>query len=144
MRMKEKIGEAFRLYFILFTLISILLMILGMMVDSDRKFGYEVFVSPLVYAAIGVIPVFLFNDDKEVSMKGIIIRRIIQLLLVEAAVLVIAFSSKNVDTDKMAVVVGIAVGVAVVFILSLLVEYMFELSMSRKLNEALEMYQKRN
>ena len=142
--MKEKIGEAFRLYFILFTLISILLMILGMMVDSDRKFGYEVFVSPLVYAAIGVIPVFLFNDDKEVSMKGIIIRRIIQLLLVEAAVLVIAFSSKNVDTDKMAVVVGIAVGVAVVFILSLLVEYMFELSMSRKLNEALEMYQKRN
>ena len=142
--MKEKIGEAFRLYFILFTLISILLMILGMMVDSDRKFGYEVFVSPLVYAAIGVIPVFLFNDDKEVSMKGIIIRRIIQLLLVEAVVLVIAFSSKNVDTDKMAVVVGIAVGVAVVFILSLLVEYMFELSMSRKLNEALEMYQKRN
>ena len=131
--MKEKIGEAFRLYFILFTLISILLMILGMMVDS-----------PLVYAAIGVIPVFLFNDDKEVSMKGIIIRRIIQLLLVEAAVLVIAFSSKNVDTDKMVVVVGIAVGVAVVFILSLLVEYMFELSMSRKLNEALEMYQKRN
>ena len=48
MRWKERLGEAFRLYFVLVTLITILLMILGMTLDSGRTLGYEVFMSPLV------------------------------------------------------------------------------------------------
>ena len=63
MKLKEKIGEAFRLYFILVTLITILLLILGMLLDGDRTFSYEAFLSPLIYAAIGVISVFFFNGD---------------------------------------------------------------------------------
>ena len=144
MRMKEKIGEAFRLYFILVTLITVMLMILGMLFDSDRTFSYEAFLSPLIYAAIGVIPVFFFNSDKEVSVKGLIVRRIIQLLMVEAAVMILAFAAKNINTDSTAVVVGIAVGIVIVFVLSLVVEYIFELSISKELNEDLEKFQREN
>ncbi|SEP60779.1 hypothetical protein SAMN02910369_00265 [Lachnospiraceae bacterium NE2001] len=142
MKLKEKIGEAFRMYFILVTLITILLLVLGTLFDGDRTFSYEAFLSPLIYAAIGVIPVFFFNSDREVSVKGLVVQRIIQLLVVEASMLGIAFWSKGIATDRRAVVVGIAVGVALVFALSLIVEYLFELSISRKLNEDLERFQR--
>jgi hypothetical protein len=130
MKLREKIGEAFRLYFILVTLITILLIILGTLFDGDRTFGYEAFLSPLIYAAIGVIPVFLFNSNKEVSLKGLVIQRIIQLLIVEAAILGLVFWGDGIATERRIVVVGIAVGIAVVFALALIVEYLFELSIS--------------
>ena len=142
MKLKEKLGEAFRMYFILVTLITILLLILGTLFDGDRTFSYEVFLSPLIYAAIGVIPVFFFNDEKEVSLKGLLVQRIIQLLIIEAAMLGIAFLGKNIDTDRSEVVIGIAIGVVVVFALSLIVEYLFEASIAQKLNEDLERFQR--
>ena len=142
MKLKEKIGEAFSLYFILVTLITVLLLILGTLLDGDRTFSYEAFLSPLVYAAIGVIPVFFVNDEKEVSLKGLLVQRIIQLLIIEAAMLGIAFLGKNIDTDRSEVVIGIAVGVVVVFALSIIVEYLFEAYIAQKLNEDLERFQR--
>ena len=75
-------------------------------------------------------------------MKRLLIQRIVTLLFVEAAVLVLAFSAKSIPTERKGVVIGIAVGIAVVHVLSLVVEYVFELIQSRELNEALEVYQR--
>lgn len=143
MKIKERLGEAFKMYFILVTLITVLLLILGLTLDNDRVLGYEAFLSPLIYAAIGVIPVFFFGSEKEISMRRLLIQRIVTLLFVEAVVMVLAFSAKSIPTERKGVVIGIAVGIAVVYVLSLVVEYVFELIQSREMNEALEMYQRR-
>lgn len=143
MKIKERLGEAFKMYFILVTLITVLLLILGLTLDNDRVLGYEAFLSPLIYAAIGVIPVFFFGSEKEISMRRLLIKRIVTLLFVEAVVMVLAFSAKSIPTERKGVVIGIAVGIAVVYVLSLVVEYVFELIQSREMNEALEMYQRR-
>ncbi|MCR4642741.1 MAG: hypothetical protein K5697_12035 [Lachnospiraceae bacterium] len=142
MRIKERLGEAFRLYFILVTLITVLLMVLGLLFDSDRTFGYEVFVSPLVYAAVGVIPVFFFKPDKEISMKAMILRRVIQELAVEAAILLIVFNAPSIPSERTEVVIAIAAGVLVVFVLAMIVEYIFELTQANEMNRYLEEYQK--
>lgn len=143
MKIKDRLGEAFKMYFILVTLITVLLLILGLTLDNDRVLGYEAFLSPLIYAAIGVIPVFFFGSEKEISMRRLLIQRIVTLLFVEAVVMVLAFSAKSIPTERKGVVIGIAVGIAVVYVLSLVVEYVFELIQSREMNEALEMYQRR-
>ena len=139
---KERLGEAFRLYFILVTLITILLMVVGMLFDSDRTLSYDAYFSPLFYAFIGVIPVLFFQSDKELSMKGFIIRSIIQILIIEAAILVIVFNAPNIPSDRIEVVISIAVGIPIVYILSLVVEYIFELTQAREMNIYLEEYQK--
>ena len=139
---KERLGEAFRLYFILVTLITILLMVVGMLFDGDRTFSYEAFFSPLFYAFIGVMPVFFFRSDKELSMKRLIIRNVLYVLIVEAAILLIVFKAPNIPSDRIEVVISIAVGVLVVFILSLIVEYIFELTQANEMNTYLEEYQK--
>ena len=141
-RIKERIGEAFRLYFILVTLITILLMVVGMLFDSDRTLSYDAYFSPLFYAFIGVIPVFFFQSDKELSMKRLIIRNVLYVLIVEAAILLIVFKAPNIPSDRIEVVISIAVGVLVVFILSLIVEYIFELTQANEMNTYLEEYQK--
>ena len=139
---KERLGEAFRLYFILVTLITILLMVVGMLFDSDRTLSYDAYFSPLFYAFIGVIPVFFFQSDKELSMKRLIIRNVLYVLIVEAAILLIVFKAPNIPSDRIEVVISIAVGVLVVFILSLIVEYIFELTQANEMNAYLEEYQK--
>ena len=141
-RIKERLGEAFRLYFILVTLITILLMVVGMLFDSDRTLSYDAYFSPLFYAFIGVIPVFFFQSDKELSMKRLIIRNVLYVLIVEAAILLIVFKAPNIPSDRIEVVISIAVGVLVVFILSLIVEYIFELTQANEMNTYLEEYQK--
>ena len=103
MRIKERLGEAFRLYFILVTLITALLMVLGLLFDSDRTFGYEVFVSPLI-----------------------------------------VFNAPNIPSERPEVVLAIAAGVLVVFILSMVVEYIFELTQANEMNGYLEEYHNRN
>jgi uncharacterized membrane protein YhaH (DUF805 family) len=139
---KERLGEAFRLYFILVTLITILLMVVGMLFDSDTTLSYDAYFSPLFYAFIGVIPVFFFQSDKELSMKRLIIRNVLYVLIVEAAILLIVFKAPNIPSDRIEVVISIAVGVLVVFILSLIVEYIFELTQANEMNTYLEEYQK--
>ncbi len=141
-KMKQKLGEAFRLYFILVTLITVLLMVVGLIFDSGRTFSYEAFFSPLFYAFIGVIPVFFFQSDKELSMKQLIIRSIIQILLIEAAILLIVFKVPSIPSDRIEVVISIAVGILIVYILSLVVEYIFELTQAKEMNAYLEEYQK--
>ncbi|MBR1773228.1 MAG: hypothetical protein IJ749_04955 [Eubacterium sp.] len=140
--MKQKLGEAFRLYFILVTLITILLMVVGLIFDSGRTFSYEAFFSPLFYAFIGVIPVFFFQFDKELGMKQLIIRGVIQILIIEAAILLIVFNAPNIPSDRIEVVISIAVGILIVYILSLVVEYIFELIQAKEMNTYLEEYQK--
>ena len=66
------------------------------------------------------------------------------LLFIEAIILILAFNARSIPTERKGVVIGIAVGIAVVYILTLIVEYIFELTQSKKLNEDLINYQNRN
>lgn len=143
MKLKNRAQKALKLYFILVTLISILLMILGLIFDADRTLTYQAFASPLIYAFLGVIPVFIFDRDKELSVKGLIIRRIAELVLLEAIFLFLAFSADTIPTEKKGVVLGIALGIAVIYSLTFLFEYIFETVESKEINEYLYNYQNR-
>jgi len=140
--LKERLGEAFRLYFILVTLITILLLVVGTLFDSGRTFSYEAYFSPLLYAFISVIPVLFFQSDKELSIKRLVIRNVLQVLIIEAVIMMIVFKAPNIPSDRMEVVISIAVGILVVYILSMVVEYIFEITQAKEMNTYLEEYQK--
>ena len=142
MRFRDRLIEAMRIYFILVTFITILLLIIGLAFDGDRTFGYEVFLSPLIYAAIGVLPALFLYSDKELSMTRLIIKNIFQLGIIEAIIMILVFTKDTIPSDKKSVVISIAVGIAVIYVLTMVVEYIFELSQSKTMNESLEKYQK--
>lgn len=137
MNIKDKLSKAVSLYFMLVTFISVLLMVLGLTFDSERSLGYTVFLSPLIYAAIGVLPVFLPEKKGELSVKRLIVRRLVEIAIIEAIITFLAFSSDNIPTEKRGVVVGIAAGIVIIYILILVVEYFHEKRESAKMNSLL-------
>lgn len=118
-------------------------MILGLTFDADRTFSYQAYASPLIYGALGVIPIFIFDREKELGVKGLILRRIAKLALIEAVFMVVAFGVDTIPTEKIGVVIGIAAGIIVVYGLTFLFEYLMENAESKELNEYLCNYQRK-
>lgn len=144
MKIKERIIEAAKTYFILVTLITVFLLVVGLLFDKGRTFSYEVFLSPLIYSLIGIVPGLFLYTEKEVKMAGMIIRHIIRIVIIEAVVMALVFNSKNIPSDKLSVVLSIAIGIAVIYTLTVVIEYLFELMQSKQMNRYLEDYQKNN
>lgn len=142
MNIKRKLSQAVKLYFMLVTFISVLLMVLGLLFDTDRTFSYSVFASPLIYAAIGVIPVFFPGQNRELSVKGLIIKRVVEVLIIEGLVMLIVFSSDNIPSQNRSVVIGIAAGIVVIYLIVNAMEYLYEKKIAEELNVLLLNVQK--
>ena len=67
--MKERIREIADSYFISVTLINAAVFVTGMMFRPDEKFGYEAFLSPLIYGALTVIPTMIMYSGKELPIS---------------------------------------------------------------------------
>ena len=72
---KEQLIRALRLYTLLVTLITVVIMILGRLLDRDRVLSYEAFLSPLLYALIGTAATVITRSDRELSIRSLIILR---------------------------------------------------------------------
>ena len=138
---KERLIRALRLYTLLVTLITALMIILGNLLDRDRVFGYDAFFSPLLYALIGTVATMITWSDKEPSVRSLIVRKAISLLLIEGAVILIALNADTIPTEKSWVVPGLALGVLVVFVLSHVILYLADRKEAERLSADLAKYQ---
>lgn len=133
--------RALHLYTLLVTLITVLMIILGNLLDRDRVFGYDAFFSPLLYALIGTVATMITWSDKEPSVRSLIVRKAISLLLIEGAVILIALNADTIPTEKSWVVPGLALGVLVVFVLSHVILYLADRKEAERLSADLAKYQ---
>ncbi len=140
---KELLVHILRVYTLLVTLITILLIILGKLLDRDRVFSYEAFLSPLIYALIGTVAAIITRSDKELSVRNLIIRKVISLLLIEGAIILLALNSDTIPTEKSWVIPGLALGILLVFILTHVILYFIDRKEAEKLNTDLARYQEK-
>ena len=140
---KELLIHILRVYTLLVTLITILLIILGKLLDRDRVFSYEAFLSPLIYALIGTAATVITRSDKELSIRDLIIRKVISLLLIEGAIVLIALNADTIPTEKSWVIPGLALGIFVVFVLAHVILYFADRKEAEKLNADLVRYQEK-
>ena len=134
--------RALRLYTLLVTLITILMIVLGNLLDRDRVFGYDAFFSPLLYALIGTAATLITRSDKELSVRSLIIRKIISLLLIEGAIIAIALKADTIPTGQAWIVPGLAAGILAVWLLSNAMMYVSDKREAERLTEELTRYQK--
>ena len=140
---KELLIHALRVYTLLVTLITILMIILGRLLDRNRVFSYEAFLSPLIYALIGTAATVVTRSDKELSIRDLIIRKVISLLLIECAIFFIALNADTIPTEKSWVIPGLALGIFVVFVLAHVILYFADRKEAEKLNADLVRYQEK-
>lgn len=140
---KELLIHALRVYTLLVTLITILMIILGQLLDRNRVFSYEAFLSPLLYALIGTAATVVTRSDKELSIRDLIIRKVISLLLIECAIFFIALNADSIPTEKSWVIPGLALGILLVFVLAHVILYFADRKEAEKLNADLARYQEK-
>ena len=138
---KEYLIRAFRLYTLLVTLITVLMIILGSLLDLDRVFSYDAFISPLLYALIGTAATAVTWTEKELSIRKLIIRKAIALLLIEGAILFVALKSDTIPTEKNWVVPCLLAGVFAVYVLSHIILYFIDRREAEKISADLARYQ---
>ncbi|MCM1157005.1 MAG: hypothetical protein NC348_00735 [Clostridium sp.] len=130
------------IYFILVTCITAGIAILGSALDPDASFGYSAFVSPFIFAALGIIPNLLMYSSKELSDRQIILRKIIQFAVIEAEVTGVCIISPIIHTEKAEVIIGVIICVLVIFILVNFISIMNNYFFAKQLTKELMQFQK--
>ena len=142
MDLKQFLIRKLMLFFTLSTLITVAIVVLGTAFDPEARFGYDGFLSPLVYAGCCVIPSLVTWSKRELKPRALLLRELLQFVLTEAVVLGLAFGSSSIDTSRPAVVLGIAGSVLVIYLLVFLLSWLANSSVARKTNRELQEFQR--
>lgn len=96
-------------FFVSITCISAAMALIGMLFEPDTRFGYEAFLSPLIFGALASLPLLVKYSKKELSVKQAAIRNVIHFLLLEAVVLSVLYLLGMLTSVSMTISLGISI-----------------------------------
>lgn len=131
-----------RTYFILVTLITLTLYVMGMLFDPNRQLGYEAFATPLIYAGCAVIVNAVIYSQKELTVNAFMFRKVIQMFLLEVIMMFIIFESIDAFMENMASAIMIMISVFIVFVVAHVILGLENYLSAKKMTEDLIQFQK--
>ena len=143
MRGKELIRDMINTYFMLTTMILGVMTVLGTHFMPEVRFGYDQFETPLIYAAWGTLPNIVMYAKKELTMKQMLVRKLIQLVLVEVIVISVALPAEIRENGNSALVISLASCVFVIYVLTHVIEWYQDSVTAKKMTEELVSFQKK-
>lgn len=117
-------------FFVSITCISAAMALIGMLFEPDTRFGYEAFLSPLIFGALASLPMLAKYSKKELSFKQTVIRNVIHFLLLEAVILSTLYFLGLLTSVSMAISLGISI-----FVIDLTVNLVLWISDKRTATE---------
>ena len=142
MSLKQFLLRKLMLFFTLSTLITVAAYLLGAAFDPEARFGYEGFLSPLIYAGACVLPSLVTWSKRELKPRELVLRELLQFLLTEAVVLGLSFRSRVIDTSRPAVLLGLAGSVLVIYLLVFLISWAANSAEARETDRELQRFQR--
>ena len=142
MRLKQFFINKMILFFMLTTLITIAIFLIGSAFDGDARFGYDAMLSPIVFAGSCVLPTLVTYSKRELKPKEMLSRMVLEFFLIEAVVLGLAFASPAIDTSRKSVVLAIAGSVLVIYFMACFFSWLKESAEAKGMNEDLIQFQK--
>ena len=142
--MSEHIKNNLMSFFIIVTLVNIAIFICGIVLAPDEKLGYTAFIVPVIDGLLGVIPGLVMYSKRELTVRQMIVRDIIQLLSIELIILVFTFGFSgfsNVDVSKF---LAIVLSVAFVYVGVVVIMYLLDFRTAKKMTDDLKAFQKSN
>lgn len=130
-------------YCIIVTLINIGMMTVGPAFFPQSRFGFEAFRSPLIFGALGCLPVLMdyFFEQRPQSRTTILVQTFTEWALLECCIIGGAFLMKMKDIQSPVTVAVLFIMVLVIFAAVSAVGYYQDDNTCRELNKALRMRQ---
>ena len=144
MQGKELLSKMFRNYFVLVTLINAVIFLSGSIAQPDARFGYSAFIMPLIYALAGILPQAVMYSRSELSIKEVLIRKIIQLLLIELLVNGIILGENALQPEYTDFLKTISVCVVLVYVFANIISWVLDSASARTLTRELVEFQNKN
>lgn len=141
MQGKELLSKMFRNYFVLVTLINAVIFVSGSIAKPDARFGYSVFVMPLIYALAGILPQAVMYSNREISIKEVLLRKFIQLLLIELLVNGIILGENVLRAEYTDFLKTISVCVVLVYVFANIISWVLDSMSAGTLTRELVEYQ---
>lgn len=82
-------------FFVVVTCVNLVMAFLGMRYEPEIRFGYQAFLLPVIYGGLGILPSAVTYSRKELSVRQMLVRKLLQLLLLEGIMVSIVFSSEK-------------------------------------------------
>lgn len=133
---KEFIHHMIVSYFTLVTLITVVIFVMGSYFEPEARFGYDAFAAPLIYAACGILPNMVMYAKRELTVKEILVRKVIQFVLIEVIVLFVAFYGSEMRI-KEGIVVMVGGSVLIVYVVSHVIDWVLDYMSARRMTEEL-------
>ena len=143
MSKREFFRIAFTQFFIIATLINVVIFALGMIFRPEDRFGYDAFLTPLLYAACSMVPVLLTYSNRELTVKQMMIRQVLKLLAIEVIMIGIGISGSKDLIKEPLLIVSFAFSVFFVFVLVMVISWVLDLGQAKQMNMDLDNYKKR-
>lgn len=143
MSFKEYLRSVMLRFFVIAALINIAIFILGELFRPDDRFGYDAFLSPLIYAAVAIIPMLCMYSKKELTAKQLVIREIFRLASIEIILILFGLGAKSLDPENIALTVSFALSVFIIYVLVTIISWLLDLNTARQLNSQLKAFQSR-
>ena len=139
--MKDRIQDILKSFFVSTALINVAMYVCGSLFRPDQRFGYEVFLYPLIYGFLATVPNFIMYSKKELSVKQTVIREMINILLIVAIIELFMFGGKDMSNELCVQAISVAVSIVVVYMGVVFIMYMLDLKTARRLTDQLRVFQ---
>lgn len=140
MKYKRKLFDMLITFCVCTTCITLLEGIMGVLFFPNMKVDYGAFFSPPIFGALSVLFGCVTESSKELSVRQVLIRRVIHLLLIEAMVFGLNYLAGVVLPPVVSI--AIALGIAIVFVVVYAITLFNESKSATDFNLKLKEYQK--
>ena len=144
MSKQEFFRTAFIQFFVIVTLINVVIFALGEIFQPNETMGYDAFLAPIIYAACSMLPVILTYSPRELSVRQMIVRQVLKLFAIEGIMIAIGLGGAPELASQPLLVVSFALSVFIVFVLVMVISWILDLGQAKQMNIDLENYQRNN
>lgn len=128
-------------YFIITTCVTAAIAVLGQSLDPTARFGYEGYLSPLIFGFISLIPSFVTYSRRELSFRQTVVRKVLHVIVLEAMLIAFGLWIGILRNPAEASFFGLAV--FVVYIAVNLISWLLDKKEASELNRTLKSLQGR-
>ncbi len=144
MSVKEYFKSTLLTFFIVVTLVNFAMFTLGTIFEPNQRFGYEAFLYPLLFGVFSMIPTWIMYSKRELTIKQMIIRKILQLIVLEMILLFVGFGKDLLTMKELPMKAAFAASVLVVFVFAHLFQWWIDSRDAKTMTQELEEFKLRN
>lgn len=122
-------------FFIATTCIGAAMAILGLLFEPDVRFGYQGLFSPMFYGALTMLPSLVTYSKRELPVREALIRKFLELILIEFIVLLIVYTGGSLTSVSLAI--SLALSVCLIYMTVNLVLWISDRKTANAFNDAL-------